>query len=126
MPSNSQCNCSTRQAGHRVSGGPDEAVLLETFEQQPEAVALPAQDLHAVAPAVAEHVHARRERIQAQRLLHQQCQAVDVESEVDRLAVQVDLQRFVKSEHRTLPSASALAALCNRPKCAVLLAGVVS
>src|SRR5437764_2003737 len=95
-----------RQHRHGLNGGPDEAVLLQSFEQQPEAVAVPTEDLHAVATAVAEDVHARRERIQAQRLVHQQRQAVDVEPEVDRTAVKVDLQGRVGAEPRTLPSAS--------------------
>ena len=92
-----------RQRRHHISRRPDEAVLLQAFEQQPVAVAVPAQDLHAVAPPVAEHVRAGCERIQAQRLLHQQCQAVDVQPEVDGLAVEVDLQGFVEAEHRSLP-----------------------
>ena len=60
-----------RQCRHGVGSRPYEAILLQAFEQQPVAVAIPAEDLHAVAPSVAEHVGARRERIQAQRLLHQ-------------------------------------------------------
>lgn len=91
------------QGRHSVSGWPDEAVLLQALEQQPVAVAVLAENLHAVASAVAEHIRAGRERIQAKRLLHQQCQAVDVQPEVDRLAVQVDLEGFVEAEHRSLP-----------------------
>ena len=53
--------------------------------------------------------------IQAEGLLHQQCQAVDVEPEVNRLAVQVDLQGFVETEHRSpSPSASITSAICGR------------
>ena len=57
-------------------------------------------------PLLGEHVGARRERIQPEGLFHQQCQAVDVQPEVNGLAVQVDLQRFVETEHRSLPSPS--------------------
>src|SRR5258706_2445612 len=102
-----------RQRRHHVGHWPDEAVLLQSFEQQPEAVAVPAEDLHAVAPAVAEHVHARRERVQAEGLVHQQRQAVDVQPEVDRLAVQVHLQGFVEAEHRILPSTSNSSTACR-------------
>nr|WP_292452344.1 hypothetical protein [Methylibium sp.] len=101
-----------RQRRYRSLLRPDEAILLEALQQQPEAVAVPAQDLHAVAPPVAEDVHARRERVQAERLFYPQRQAVDVEPEVDRLAVQVDLQAFVETEHRTLPSVSMTTLAC--------------
>src|SRR5262245_120593 len=74
---------------------------------------MPAQNLHSVAPTIAEDVHARGERVQTQRLLYEQRQAVDIEPEVDRIAVQVDLQPFVEGEHRTLPSASITAPTCR-------------
>lgn len=95
-----------RELGHHRSRGPNEPVLLQALEQQPKAVALPGQDLDPVAPAVAEHKHARSERVQAKGLLDQHRRAVDAQPEIHRLAVQVDLQPFVEAEHRSLPSAS--------------------
>lgn len=45
-----------RQRGHGIGAPPDEAVLLQPREQQPEAVAVHTQDLHADAQVVAEHL----------------------------------------------------------------------
>src|SRR5438105_3893240 len=91
---------------------PDEPILLEPLQQQPEAVALPPQDLHAVASSVPEHVHAGGERVQSERLLDEHGQAVDAEPEVNRRAVQVDLQPFVEAEHRILPRTSNSSTVC--------------
>ena len=102
-----------RQRRYVRLAGPDEPVLFQPFEQQPEPVAVPAQHLHPVAPAVAEHVHARGERVQSQRLLHQCRQAIDVQPEVHRCAVQVDLQAFVEAEHRSLPKDSITSPTCR-------------
>ena len=46
-----------------------EAVFLQSFAQQPEFIANPPHELHAVAQPVAEHMDARRERVQANRLV---------------------------------------------------------
>lgn len=98
-----------RQARHLVGCGPDEAVLLQALHQQPEAVALPAQNLDAVALAVAEDVHAGGKGIEPQGLFDEHGQTVDAQPEVDGFAVQVDRQPFVETEHRRPPRMSSTA-----------------
>lgn len=52
------------------------------------------------------NVNVWRGRIESECLVYQRRQAIHVQSEVDRLAVQVDPQRFVEVEQRTLSNAS--------------------
>src|SRR5579859_295444 len=83
---------------------PDEAIGFESLEQQPEAVAAPAENLDSIAPAVAEDEQRRGHRVQAHRLFDQDRQSVDAHAEVDWIAMQINLQPFVEPEHGSLPS----------------------
>ena len=64
-----------------------EAAVLRTFK--------------ATRDAIGEHVRAFGEKVQPQRMLRQGSQAVDVQPEVHRRAVQVHIQAFVELEHRS-------------------------
>ncbi|KGD55089.1 AMP-binding enzyme family protein [Burkholderia pseudomallei] len=83
---------------------PDEAVGFESLEQQPEAVAAPAENLDAITTSIAEHKQRRDHEVQVHRLFDQDRQSVDAHAEVDRIAMQVDLQPFVEPEQGGLPS----------------------
>src|SRR3954463_15952420 len=100
------------QRRHGVDVRPDKSVLLKTLHQHPKAVSLPAQNFYAITSPIPEDVQRLSKRIQPEGLLDQDRQTVKTDPEVDRLAMQVDLQAFVEAEHRSLPSASIIANAC--------------
>ena len=105
-----------REFDHRrVLAWPNEARILQTLLQQPEAVAAPAQNLDAVLPAVAKDIDGVSKRIEVQLVFDQRRQTVDALAKVDGPAVQVHRQVGVQMKHgsaarvrSTLQGASAL------------------
>lgn len=82
-----------------VLSGPDEARIFQSLLQQPESVAISAQYFDPVLPAVAKDKHGMPEGVHTQTLLDQAGQAIDVLSEIDGIAVQVDRPRRLQFEH---------------------------
>ena len=87
MPSSSQCSCSTVSVGTAAASGQMKRSCSSRFISNPESVALPAQNLDAVAPLVAEHEERLLERVHAEHLLDRDGQTVQADAEVDGLAV---------------------------------------
>src|SRR5690606_28126109 len=81
---------------------------FQALQQQPEAVALPDENLHPVGSAVTKHVQRAPERIELKRLLDQRRQPVDALPEVHRLAVNIDLQRRIEPEHQRRPISASI------------------
>ena len=92
------------ECDHRLIRWPFEPVRLQSLDHQPETRALPQQYLDAVAPPIAEYKQRSSEWIEPQRLLNEQCQSVDGLATVHRLAVQINFQRRVETEHGRLAS----------------------
>src|SRR5690554_4106692 len=85
---------------------PLEALALQALVPDHEAVALPEQQLHLVALAVAEYEHRLLEGVELHGLLNQQGQPVDLLAHVDRLAAQIDPQSGIWPNHRTTSTAT--------------------
>ena len=68
---------------------PYKARTLQSLLQQPESVSIPAQYLDSVTSAVAEHKHRVGKCIEAQTMLDQTGQTVDVFTEIYGIGVQV-------------------------------------
>ena len=62
------------------------------------------QEFHPGAPAIAKDEDSTLERTQAHRLLHQDRQAVDPGTKVDRIAMKVDAKIVSQPEHDTAPA----------------------
>ena len=73
-----------------VLARPDKACAFKALLQQPEAVAIPAQDLDAVMSAVAKDEDGVGKGVHAQGVFDQTGQAVDVFTKVDGILVQLD------------------------------------
>jgi hypothetical protein len=74
----------------RVLARPDEAFALEPLVQQPEAVAVPAEQLDPVAPPVGEDVDGGGKRVATEFMFDQCRQPIDGFAKVNRFAVQAD------------------------------------
>ena len=90
--------------------GPFEAVSFQPLDEQPEAIAIPEQNLDPVAPAVAEHIRDLSKWIETQPLFNQQGKSVDALPAIDGLPVQEDLQLGIKSEHGRVESKRSIGA----------------
>lgn len=77
--------------------------MLQTLLPKTKAVAVPVQRFDLIVVSVGEDVQRAGKRVQAELLLDQYAQAVDGFSEVDRLAVQVDLLNGAARMHQRAP-----------------------
>jgi hypothetical protein len=99
IPASSQCNCCTLSSNDATAARPDKAGIFQSLLQQPKSVAIPAQDLDAVFPAVAKNEDGVGKGVHAQGVFNQASQAVDVLPEIDGISVQVHHARGVYLEH---------------------------
>src|SRR5439155_17171538 len=81
---------------------PLERAALEPLVEQPEAVAVPHQQLHAIAAAVEEEEQVACEGIGAEAIAHDLHQAVEALAEVDRLARREDPDARRQAQHRSI------------------------
>jgi hypothetical protein len=110
----SQCNCSTVSVGTVCAAGQMNRSFSRRFISSQKPLRSHPRIFTRLRLRLPNNVHACGERIEAQGPLHQQRQTVDVQAKVDRLAVQVHLQGFVETKHRSLPSASTRRATCSQ------------
>ncbi|HZZ03347.1 MAG TPA: hypothetical protein VFE81_10605 [Paraburkholderia sp.] len=88
---------------------PYEVVFLEAPQHHPETVAIVEQQFDPVAFAVVEGEHGARKRIELHGLLDERHEAIDAGAEVDRFAMQEDLQVRLEAEHQRAPNAATTA-----------------
>jgi hypothetical protein len=82
-----------------LSTRPREAVSFEPLVPEHKATALPVQQLHLVAFAIAEAKDVRSEGIELQDLFHGDRQAVDRVSHIDDIPAKVDLDVIERAYH---------------------------
>jgi len=78
---------------------PTEGSFLETLVEEPQAVGVPEQDLHAIATLVGKHEHVAGERVQVQDAANDLAEAVMGLAKVDRLRGHEDPSRCREAQH---------------------------
>ncbi len=85
---------------HRsVLARPNEARILQALLQQPETIAAPSKDLHAIPPSVAKDIDGVCKRIEPQFVFNHRRQTVDALAKVNLPAVQVHHEVGVQMKH---------------------------
>ncbi|PII39395.1 hypothetical protein T190_05715 [Sinorhizobium meliloti CCBAU 01290] len=90
---------SRKRHHRRLPAWPSEPIFGQSLQDHHKTGPIEEQELQTVTAAIAKGKDRRRKRVELHRLLHQDRKAVDAGAEVDRFAVQVDLEISAQSEH---------------------------